>query len=176
MKAVLSPPGSGCLPGVPGLAPPAQQGVLALRASCLSLLICDARAGLTLVEEECDQEELHIDILSPQQALLARSQPRTLAGCTISQLTEQLAQDRACLLRSVSHPTKVLLAALHSHACTLCRLRRFVKWLRGARWRTHALRRRPGCPREPWTQLQLSKGVQRLRTSGSRMRQAPPRC
>jgi len=78
MKAVLSPPGSGCLPGVPGLAPPAQQGVLALRASCLSLLICDARAGLTLAEEACDLEELHIDILSPQQAetaLLARSLP-----------------------------------------------------------------------------------------------------
>ncbi len=78
MKAVLSPPGSGCLPGVPGLPPPAQQGVLALRASCLSLLICDAGAGLTLAEEACDLEELHIDILSPQQAetaLLARSLP-----------------------------------------------------------------------------------------------------
>lgn len=91
MKAVLSLPG-GCLPGVPGLVPPALQGVLALRASCLSLLICDPRAGLLLAEEACEQEDLHMDVLSLQQAetkLLVRAYPRTLT--------------RLCPLRSYSH-------------------------------------------------------------------------
>lgn len=72
-KALLSSRGAqeGLWPGGPPLALPGvpmMQGVLAFKSSCLSLLICDPRGALMLAEEACEEEDVHVQILSIKQA------------------------------------------------------------------------------------------------------------